>query len=627
MPEHWQSFIKDDDSSSVYTTDVSISRPREQHNSLFVEDFDDQDTCSREGSKPRGFSVYLDDSRLEVPLPHSDLSSTDSSGAVAESSGNAANRTSVGVTQFSSAVAAYRMVNDSAFSNTGMQTEEDADTNAVTVPHVNADEILSSSPNQAGPSHILPRSIEEASESGQEFSEGNLAQSSVENNLNNQVLAADDGLLSPPRHLDEQSNRVADTALGTAYQTSNDSVEESLVDSLQQRFQDAQEHIDEFNTSQQRSSESSSGMKTVSTSLLIDDGESPIDASSQHALQDMDDVVRMLEDEAELDIPPLSCSTRPSSSADFMPQDFKLSKRSTSVPTSPETPLSPERPWRKSRAPHSPSLLNKILVPTVPEQSGVEIPVLRSVLGSPRQRNVPQHEAIQHEPPRDEPLRQDELHQHEPAQQELVQQEPAQQEPAQHEPVKYEPSQHEPKKRVPPPVVEREALRRPEGLTNSQVDLALESLKEFQEELRLKMAKWEAIAGHGPTLERTSQGYIPDRMPVQRVDSSSLHSSNASIDTRFLATYSIGRILLVFLGCMVVPPFFFMIAVGRKAGFTDYKVMRMITKSQYRSTLLQGFLWDIDVSWFRWSCLFFGVLETLGAFAGIGVGFGVGLGT
>lgn len=629
MPEPCRSFTNDDDSSSIYTTEASILRPKQQHNSLFVEDFDNQDAGHNGGNKSRGLSVYLDDTRLIIPPSHSDLSSTDSSNA-ARGSGHSEDVLKEEITQPGHAVKTYRTVKDDKNSNC-IDTEYNDLNKAV--------------PNSS--SHTYSRTTSPQSFEGtKEFIHEQLAQSSIETRHINQALATEADTLPPPPPPpacidDEQSSQTAESTGATTYQTVNDSVGHSLVDSLDQRFEDAPDHI---NTSQQvsKSSGSSSGMRTVSTSILIDDEEPSMIASSRNELREMDDMVKMLEDEAQLDVAPLGCSTRPTSTVGFTPQDFNLSRRSISesVPPSPETPLSPDRSWQKSRGPHSPSLLNKILVPTVPEHAAVEIPVLRPVIGSPRQRDIPPvipeqpeetqdvrkqlQESLQAGPEKLEQQSQIEAKQPEELSQVEVEQPGELSQANPNQPVK--PQEVEPTQQLAKLAIERETLHRPEGLTDSQVDLALESLEQFQDELRLKMAQWEATAGRGPIQEPRSQGYIPNQTPVQRVDSSSMHSSNASVESRFLATYSIGRIILVLLGCMVVPPLFFMIAVGRKGGFSDYKVMRMITKSDYRSTLLQGFLWDIDVSWFRRSCLYFGIVETLGAFVGIGVGFGVGLG-
>ncbi|CDH14804.1 uncharacterized protein ZBAI_06590 [Zygosaccharomyces bailii ISA1307] len=629
MPEPCRSFTNDDDSSSVYTTEASILRPKQQHNSLFVEDFDNQDAGHNGGNKSRGLSVYLDDSRLIIPPTHSDLSSTESSNA-AEGSSHSEYFPKEEITQPGHAVETYSTIRDGSIKQTA---EDDKNSNSI-------DDLSKAVRNSSSCNNSRVTSSQSI-EGTQEFIDEQLAQSSIETKHINQALATESDTLPPPPPPlacidEEQSSQTAESTGATTYHTVNDSVGHSLVDSLDQRFEDARDHI---NTSQQisQSSGSSSGMRTVSTSILIDDEEPSMVASSRNELREMDDMVKMLEDEAQLDVAPLGCSTRPTSTVDFTPQDFNLSRRSISesVPPSPETPLSPDRSWQKSRGPHSPSLLNKILVPTVPERAAVEIPVLRPVIGSPRQRDIQmvipeEPEETQNAVKQAEPEKLEEqshIEAKEPEEQSHVEVKQPGKELQANPNQLVDPQEVKPTQQLAKLAIERETLHRPEGLTDSQVDLALESLEQFQDELRLKMVQWEATAGRGPIQEPRSQGYIPNQMPVQRVDSSSMHSSNASVESRFLATYSIGRIILVLLGCMVVPPLFFMIAIGRKGGFSDYKVMRMITKSDYRSTLLQGFLWDIDVSWFRRSCLYFGILETLGAFIGIGVGFGVGLGT
>lgn len=104
-----------------------------------------------------------------------------------------------------------------------------------------------------------------------------------------------------------------------------------------------------------------------------------------------------------------------------------------------------------------------------------------------------------------------------------------------------------------------------------------------------------------------------------------------SHDYAFSDLYSIKRIIIVMTLCFVSPPLFFLMGVGYKRAnyqrylVSDYKLMRMLMNPDYRQGLLKGFVWEVDLTWFRRLCLVLGTIEMLCAFAGIGIGFGVGL--
>ncbi|CCE64888.1 hypothetical protein TPHA_0J00650 [Tetrapisispora phaffii CBS 4417] len=112
-------------------------------------------------------------------------------------------------------------------------------------------------------------------------------------------------------------------------------------------------------------------------------------------------------------------------------------------------------------------------------------------------------------------------------------------------------------------------------------------------------------------------------IPDQRISSSSI-SSFDSENAGFRDIYSIGRLFLLLLICIVLPPLFFMIYVGKRAGVSDYRLMRLIMNSKHRIGLLKGYVWDIDVAWIRTTSLVLGIIEICIVFAMIGVGFGVG---
>lgn len=615
MPgESWQWHTGNSDSSSTYSTELS-RLTFNHHDSFFFEDVDRQGANGENSRRGEGFSVYLDDTRLVVPPTPSDLNSSredlhsspvavshrkhtadrsidrSSCGNFADQSGNT---DSEGIKNFNPGVAAYPTFNDSAYS--GQSSDDIADFNGriAAMAHM----------NKPLPTSIERRLNENNSNQPdlEDYAEyPNRSRSSDRNQLNQvpqyvvQVNAVDisSGIENP------SSVNMGSTGIPT-YKTVNESLESSIKDSLDQKFEDAPDKMD---TSDKNSNES---RRTVSTSCLINERDSwPLRSSEQYPpLQptlsksapseeiDMDRMVSQLKNEAQSDISPISCSTRPTSTG-FVPQDLKISQRG---------PLPRRDSTSRKPIPRSPSLLDKILVPLVPDYTAKEIPVLRSV-GSPR-------------PEQQDHVRQDEEKIEESQEQEH------QSEKLEEVPSKPESAQVKLRERP-------EIVSRPEGLTYSQVDIGLETLKEFQDELRRKIAisnkdyEYDDGSSHDGSSYHDEKGHIPISIPFQRVDSNLIDSK---LSTNFWQKFSIWRILLVFFGCILVPPFFFMMAAGQKAGFSDLRITKLITHRDYRAKVWKGFLWDIDVRWFRRLCLVMGIIETLGVFAAIAVGFGVGVG-
>lgn len=115
------------------------------------------------------------------------------------------------------------------------------------------------------------------------------------------------------------------------------------------------------------------------------------------------------------------------------------------------------------------------------------------------------------------------------------------------------------------------------------------------------------------------------RMPIQHIDTASIHSFDSG-QSRFKDVYSIASILIVIMCCIVVPPLFFIIGCGsRNKMVSDYRLMRLIMNKEHRVALLQGFIWDVNLRWFRTLCLALGAAETMVVMAGIAIGFGVGI--
>lgn len=113
-------------------------------------------------------------------------------------------------------------------------------------------------------------------------------------------------------------------------------------------------------------------------------------------------------------------------------------------------------------------------------------------------------------------------------------------------------------------------------------------------------------------------------IPIQHLDSNSVASYDSQ-ENSIMDMFSLWRIFEVILICVIIPPLFFMIAIGSRAGISDYRLMKLLLNSEHRIGLLRGFVWYVDMKWFRKLCFYLGTLEVLAIMACIGVGFGVGL--
>lgn len=294
----------------------------------------------------------------------------------------------------------------------------------------------------------------------------------------------------------------------------------------------------------------------------------------------IEEAVKLLKREVGITSPQVNY-VQPNFGREFKPHEYKLPRKISQTSLAIETDFSENLAQRKvPKAPHSPSLLNNILVPTVSDSNNVGIPALRAVSGN-----------------------------HKPLQSTMVKRNSA------GLAGKF-PGNFSTEKVLNVP--QRARLARITKLTNSQVDMAVETLREYRNPQPYNdVPDLEVTAGRGLST-------FSDTMPIQHIDSSSVRSYDSQKNT-FLDIYSIPRMTCVLLCCLVIPPFFFMIAVGAKGGISNYRLMRMIMNLNHRVGLLKGFVWEIDVQWFRTLCLLLGSLETLCVLACIGVGFGVGL--
>ncbi|CAI4046915.1 hypothetical protein SKDZ_12G3810 [Saccharomyces kudriavzevii ZP591] len=115
------------------------------------------------------------------------------------------------------------------------------------------------------------------------------------------------------------------------------------------------------------------------------------------------------------------------------------------------------------------------------------------------------------------------------------------------------------------------------------------------------------------------------RMPIQHIDTASIHSFDSG-KNGFRDVYSIESIVIVILCCAMVPPLFFVIGCSSRSKLiSDYRLMRLLMNKEHRAALLEGFIWDVDLRWFRILCLILGAAEIMIVIAGVAIGFGVGI--
>lgn len=299
----------------------------------------------------------------------------------------------------------------------------------------------------------------------------------------------------------------------------------------------------------------SESMGTVSTSMLLQSSSSGNEYTTANEREPMlEEAVRMLKREVAAASPRLSY-VRASLESGFEAHEYKIPRKVS------QTSVEPEGAGR-TKAPHSPSLLNNILVPSPVDSTAKAIPALRAVSGSHHQTWEAKRASVASV-------------------------------------VKLQHTILQPPERA-----------RITKMTDTQMDLTLNTLLEYQKDL-------EATAGRGTDTPSTG-------MPVQHIDSSSIKSFDSQ-EHKFCDIYSITRIATLIACCLVIPPLFFMVASGDKGGgVSNYRLMRMVMNSKHRAGLMKGFVWDVDVGWLRYLCLVLGIIETLGIMACIGCGIGIG---
>ncbi|SCU78895.1 LAME_0A06304g1_1 [Lachancea meyersii CBS 8951] len=185
------------------------------------------------------------------------------------------------------------------------------------------------------------------------------------------------------------------------------------------------------------------------------------------------------------------------------------------------------------------------------------------------------------------------------------------------------------------------ALRKPSGITSNSKQSSQEKNKETTGQEKLQ----QQIPSDAPP-EKTINPYrnidddslqqiyqYRDVMAVKDLEKEVFYekyidtpstSSNKSMEGEFRKLFSVSRVLLLLLICTLIPPLYFIIGIERNC-LPDKKLMKMIMNEEHRNGVAAGFLWDVNLRWFRNLCFMLGILEILIILACVGVGFGVGL--
>lgn len=201
-------------------------------------------------------------------------------------------------------------------------------------------------------------------------------------------------------------------------------------------------------------------------------------------------------------------------------------------------------------------------------------------------------------------------------------------------------------------------------MTNSQMDLAVKipssDNKDFKPELKQPLSSQIPSSTPVPTPVPTQIASTSDLPPsptydsdcdsfsggdhdmwnnngicsIQHIDSSSIQSYDSlgkdyeeeEEDAFIYDMFSTSKVMILILIGIVIPPLFFIVALGGNNGMlSDYYLLKLMMKHPQRLGLLQGFIWDVDIKWFRELCFWLGCIETFLIFACVAIGFGVGL--
>lgn len=117
-----------------------------------------------------------------------------------------------------------------------------------------------------------------------------------------------------------------------------------------------------------------------------------------------------------------------------------------------------------------------------------------------------------------------------------------------------------------------------------------------------------------------------DSLSIQSYDSLGKDYKDEDEDIFINDMFSTSKIMmLIFIG-IIMPPLFFIVGMGGNNGMlSDYYLLKLMMKHPQRLGLLQGFIWDVDLKWFRELCFWLGCIEMFLILACVATGFGVGL--
>lgn len=132
------------------------------------------------------------------------------------------------------------------------------------------------------------------------------------------------------------------------------------------------------------------------------------------------------------------------------------------------------------------------------------------------------------------------------------------------------------------------------------------------------------VSGDEASIPKDVSPFIKRPIYIQHIDSPSIHSFDSQ-SYKFWDIYSLKRVILLILVCLIIPPLFFMIYAGSVCGIDDKKLMKIVLNNEHRIGLFRGFIWDIDLNWLRTMSLIIGIAEIVIIIACVGIGFGVGL--
>ncbi|AET40534.1 Bud8p Ecym_6143 [Eremothecium cymbalariae DBVPG len=94
---------------------------------------------------------------------------------------------------------------------------------------------------------------------------------------------------------------------------------------------------------------------------------------------------------------------------------------------------------------------------------------------------------------------------------------------------------------------------------------------------------------------------------------------------QYRSLFSAWRMISILLIGLLIPPLLFMIGGGSYSGVSDKTLLRIIIHKKHRENVDRGFIWNVDVKWFRRLSILVGVVELFTLLALVSTGFGIQL--